>query len=241
MRALRIAMIIAAIAAPLGAQQAAQRGAPMPEFVVRTVPLHHLSSAEAVRLLTPYSLTPGGGVYETPGVRAVTIREVSKIFGDMMAVLTQYDREPGSITLYFQLIAAESTTVRDPAVAGLDSLLRGVLRYPGYRLLATTVASASEQHNVTQSLAADGQNFTLSVDVTDLRIDGNDASVHLNVDLSRPTATNMSTGRAISSTVLSTGVTVPVGQTVVLGAASTTNARHALILAVRPQLTTPKR
>jgi hypothetical protein len=213
----------------------------MPEFVVRTVPLHHLSSAEAVKLLSPYSQTPGGGVYEAPGVRAVTIREVSKIFSDMMGVLAQYDRERGSVTLYFQLIAAESSTVRDPAVAGLDSLLRGVLRYSGYRLLSTTVASASDAELVTQSLSADGEPLTLNVTVSDLRVDGNDASVHLAVDLRRPPMAMSNTGKPYSPTVLSTGVTVPIGQTVVLGAATTTSGRRALILAVRPQLATPKR
>jgi hypothetical protein len=243
MRAFPFAFVLAVLSAPLAAQQAATRTVgSTPEFVVRTVPLHHLTSAEAVKLLAPYSQTPGGGVYEAPGVRAVTIREVSKIFSDMIAVLGQYDREPGTVTLYFQLIAAESTTVRDPAVVGLDSLLRGVLRFSGYRLLSTAVASASEQQNVTQSLTADGEPLTLSVDVRELRVDGNDASVHLNVDLRHPPTAITSTGRSFASTVvLSTGVTVPIGQTVVLGAATTTSARRALILVVRPQLAAPKR
>jgi type II secretory pathway component GspD/PulD (secretin) len=242
MRALRVAVLAAVLSSPVAAQQqSAARPTSMPEFVVRTVPLHHLSSAEAVKLLSPYSQTPGGGVYEAPGVRAVTIREVSKIFSDMMGVLAQYDRERGSVTLYFQLIAAESTTVRDPAVAGLDSLLRGVLRYSGYRLLSTTIASASDAELVTQSLSADGDPLTLSVTVSDLRVDGNDASVHLAVDLRRPPMAISNAGKPYSSTVLSTGVTVPIGQTVVLGAATTTSGRRALILAVRPQLATPKR
>lgn len=241
MRALRIATFLAALAAPVAAQQqaAARTIGSNVEFVVRTVPLHHLSSSEAVKLLSPYAQTPGGGVYEAPGVRAVTIREVSKIFADMIAVLAQYDREPGNVTLYFQLIAAESTTVRDPAVVGLDSLLRGVLRFSGYRLLSTAVASASEQQNVTQSLTADGDPLTLSVDVRELRVDGNDASVHLNVDLRRPMAAVGGVMRSV--VVLSTGVTVPIGQTVVLGAATTTSSRRALILVVRPQLAAPKR
>ena len=66
-------------------------------------------------------------------------------------------------------------------MAGLDSLLRGVLKYTGYRLLTTSVASASEDGNVTQTLSADGESFTLEVFVNDLRVDGSEASVHLNV------------------------------------------------------------
>ena len=80
----------------------------------------------------------------SPNVRAVTIREVPKIFAEMMMVLGQYDRDPATVTLNFQLIAAENSNTRDPGVAGLDSLLRGVLKYTGYRLLTTSVASASE-------------------------------------------------------------------------------------------------
>jgi hypothetical protein len=234
MRALRIAALVlsTASATTLWAQQAAT-AKPIAglEFMVKTVPLHRLSSAEAVKLLQPYVQSPGGGVYEVPNVRAVTIREVSKVFSDMIAVLGQYDREPGSVTLYFQLIAAESTTVRDPALVGLDSLLRGVLRFSGYRLLATSIAAASGHEIVTQSLSADGDPLTLAVDVSDLRVEGNEASVHLNVDLRRqPTPT------VHAPTVLSTGVTVPIGQTVVLGASTTKGTKSALILTVRPQL-----
>ena len=171
-------------------------------------------------------------------IRAVTIRETPKIFAEMMAVLSQYDRDPASVTLNFQLIAAENTNTRDPGVAGLDSLLRTVLKYSGYRLLTTSVASASENGYVTQSLSADGDNFTLAVTVSDLRVEGNDASVHLSVSLTRNAVP--SKGQAQAS-VLSTGVTVPVGQTVVLGTSGIDSGQRALILTVRPQLASTKK
>jgi hypothetical protein len=240
MKALRVAVLALTLPAStlFGQQQAAARPSANVEFVVKTVPLHRLTSGEAVKLLSPYVQTPGGGVYEvSQNVRAVTIREVAKVYSDMLAVLGQYDREPGSVTLYFQLVAAESTTVRDPAVAGLDSLLRGVLRFSGYRLLSTSVATASGHELISQSLSADGEPLTLSVDVSDLRVDGNEASVHLNVDLRRPATIVTTTGTGHAGTVLATGVTVPIGQTVVLGAsATTTSSKRALILTVRPQL-----
>jgi hypothetical protein len=156
----------------------------------------------------------------------------------MMAVLSQYDRDPASVTLNFQLIAAENTNTRDPGVAGLDSLLRNVLKYSGYRLLTTSVASASENGYVTQSLSADGDNFALAVTVSDLRVEGNDASVHLSVNLTRNAVP--SKGQAAAA-VLSTGVTVPVGQTVVLGTSGIDNGQRALILTVRPQLASTKK
>ena len=240
MRIARIAALALLVArtSSATAQQAAAH-VTNADFVVKTVPLHHLSSAEAMRLLQPYVQTPGGGVFEiSPNVRAVTIREIPKIYADMMAVLGQYDREPMSVTLTFQLVAADNSNTRDPAVAGIDSLLRGVLKYSGYRLLGTAVATASEHGMVQQSLSADGEILTLNGDVSDLRVDGNDASVHLNVDLRR-SVTATQPGRPFAPNVLGTGVTVPMGQTVVLGtAASSLATQRALILTVRPQLAT---
>lgn len=234
-------LLIACVAAGSPAQQ--QSVAPARDIIVKTVPLHHFTSAEAVKLLSPYVQSPGGGVYEvSPNIRAVTIRETPKIYAEMMAVLIQYDRDPASVTLNFQLIAAENSNTRDPAVAGLDSLLRGVLKFSGYRLLTTSVASASENGYVSQVLSADGDNFTLAMNVSDLRVEGNDASVHLTVSLSR----NAVPSRGLPMTpVLSTGVTVPIGQTVVLGTSGIDNGQpmpqRALILTVRPQLASAKK
>lgn len=254
MRFVRLAIVAAllAFARVADAQQASasqSRPVEVPvtmvgSFIVKTVPLHHLSGAEAAKLLGPYVQTNGGGVFEiSPSVRAVTIREVPKIYAEMMTVLGQYDREPATVTLNFQLVAAENSNTRDPAVAGLDSMLRSVLKFSGYRLLSTSIANAGEHEAVSQTLAADGESLTLNVGVSDLRVDGSVASVHLNVDLSRsglPLAS--ANGRTIMSPrILSTGVTVPMGQTVVLGTASTENGQRALILTVRPQLAPAKK
>jgi hypothetical protein len=254
MKSFRASLFILLVAlSPSMAQQVETKPVVHGDLVVKTVPLHHLTSAEAVKLLSPYSLSPGGGVFEVSAkIRAVTIRETPKIYAEMMAVLGQYDRDPASVTLNFQLIAAENTNTRDPGVAGLDSLLRGVLKYSGYRLLTTSVATASEGGYVTQTLSADGETFTLQVSVSDLRTDGNDASVHLNVALNRnagpvPSSASTTGERPVTVKmqgpfqVLSTGVTVPVGQTVVLGTSATDVGQRALILTVRPQLTQAKR
>ena len=232
--------MVVALSSGAAAQQIDTRNAVMHgDFIVKTVPLHRLTSNEAVKLLSPYSQTAGGGVFEvSPSVRAVTIREVPKVFAEMMLVLGQYDRDPASVTLNFQLIAAENSNTRDPGVAGLDSLLRGVLKYTGYRLLTTSVASASDGGIVTQTLSADGETFTLQVFVNDMRVDGNDASVHLAVTLTR---NGVPSKGQTPSQVLSTGVTVPVGQTVVLGTSATDIGQRALILTVRPQLVPVKK
>jgi hypothetical protein len=204
---------------------------------VKTVALHHLSSGEAMRLLSPYSVTPNGGVFEVPNVRAVTIREVPRVYNEMLGVLEKYDREPAAVVLNFQLVVAEPTNTRDPAVAGIDSLLRNVLKFSGYRLLGTAVATTGENHIVTQTIAGDSETLSLSVEVRDVRVDGNDASVTLHVALERPAVapTTNSYGHARAD-LLSTGLTVPMGQTVLLGTSASENGQRALILTVRPQL-----
>ena len=211
------------------------------DFIVKTVTLHHLSSGEAMKLLSPYSVSPGGGVFEVPNVRAVTIREVPRIYIDMMNVLEKYDREPASVVLNFQLVAAEPTNTRDPAVAGIDSLLRNVLKFSGYRLLGTAVATTGENHEVTQTISGDSETLSLSVGLRDVRVEGNDASVMLYVSLVRPAIPAQSNGTAsvagrAAVNLLTTGVTVPIGQTVLLGTSASENGQRALILTVRPQL-----
>ena len=104
--------------------------------------------------------------------------------------------------------------------------------------MTTSVATASENGYVSQTLSADGETFTLGVSVSDLRIEGTAASVHLTVALSRNAAP--AKGQAAAS-VFTTGVTVPVGQTVVLGTSSTDSGQRALILTVRPQLASTKK
>lgn len=239
MKRLSLALLLIAGVSTASLAQQQSAVAPTRDIIVKTVPLHHLSSAEAVKLLAPYIQSPGAGVFEiSPQIRAVTIRETPKVFAEMQAVLGQYDRDPASLTLNFQLIAAENTNTRDPGVAGLDSLLRNVLKYSGYRLLTASVATASEDGTVSQALSAEGETFTLQVHVSDVRVEGSNASVHLGVSLMKTSPLPKGT---LAPMVLSTGVTVPVGQTVVLGTSATDTGQRALILTVRPQLTTVKK
>jgi hypothetical protein len=181
-------------------------------------------------------------VYEasaSSSIRAVTIREIQTVFNEMMAVLERYDRDPATVVLNFQLIAAENTNTRDPAVASLDTLLRSVLKFSGYRLLSTSVAAASEGQLVSQTISADGDPLTLSVQISELRTEGNDASVQLYVQLNKqgipPSAQNGGIPRPASE-MFSTGVRVPIGQTVVLGTSAAEGGTRAMILTVRPQL-----
>jgi hypothetical protein len=249
MRFVRLVALLALASTHAAAQQQSDTSRKAPasvvrqnDFIVKTVALRHLTSGEAVKLLSPYSMSPGGGVFEVPNVRAVTIRESQRIFNDMMSVLEKYDREPASVVLNFQLVAAEPTNVRDPAVAGIDSLLRNVLKFNGYRLLGTALATTSENRMVTQTISGDNEMLSLTVEAREVRVEGNDASVNLYVSLLRPAVPAQSNGtQSISGraavNLLTTGVTVPMGQTVLLGTSAIDNGKGSgLILTVRPQL-----
>jgi hypothetical protein len=66
----------------------------------------------------------------------------------------------------------------------------------------------------------------------------NDANVHLRVVLMRDAIPGRGGLQGHNPTlILSTGLTVPIGQTVVLGTSSVDGGQRALILTVRPQLT----
>jgi hypothetical protein len=110
--------------------------------------------------------------------------------------------------------------------------LRGVLKFTGYRMLNAAVANATEGGLVSQTLSADSEPLSLTVIVNDLRVDGNAASVHLQVSLAR----SLTSPRSPNANVLSTSVTVPIGQTVVLGTSAAESGQRAMILTVRPQL-----
>jgi hypothetical protein len=178
--------------------------------------------------------TAGGAQQAT--TRSVARDTARKIY-PKATNLRSAEHPAASISLTFQLIAAEDAPTRDPGLAGLDSLLRGVLRFNGYRLLGTAVVSAGEFADVTQTLTAtDQEAIKLSVSVRDVYLAGEASSVRLTVRMVRNYGLPNSTMRGMYDDLLTTGVTVPIGQTVVLGTAAVTGNVKALILTVKPQL-----
>lgn len=218
-------------------------------LTVRTVPLRHLTSQEAVKLLSPYSTTPGGGVFDVPNVRAVTIRETAAIWQEMNAVLDRYDRESQTVWLNFTLIRADNSGARDKSLAGLDTVLRDVLKFTGYHAIYFSYIRAAEGNIASQTLMADGRPVQLLATVERVTSEGGSQSVELHVTLSKKDTQTASTAtrgssattqlRPIDMNLLSTGLTIPMGHTVVIGTAA--DGARALILAVTPHLDQPKR
>ena len=144
----------------------------------------------------------------------------------------------------------------------LDATLRSVLRFSGYRLMAQGVATVGENSHLSQKLAqADTIGYytydiqanigtirlsdvTLQSQVSSTRsvstgqtvIDtGATGSVQLRVSLVKRGPSG-SPDRRDEQNVISTGLDVPLGHTVVLGTATSVKTGVALILTVKPEL-----
>jgi hypothetical protein len=220
--------------------------AQMSPMETKTIELKHLKPAEAVKLLRPYIVNGAGGVFDvSESIPIITIKDLAENIAKMEKVLAKYDHSPATIRLVFQLIEADTgvrtvsmSTRGTPLSVDLDSTLRSVLRFPVYRLLAQGVATTGEQATVSQQMgdASDGLVFKLRAFVGSIKLQEGSTSgtVRIDVGLSReglPTASGL-----VSETVMGTALDVPLGNTVVLGTASTRIGGTALILTVRPEL-----
>ncbi len=152
-----------------------------------------------------------------------------------------------SLLLRFQLIRPTGEATSDSAIVEIDSVLRELFHWRGYRLLSQAAITVDIPANTRgpltthQLLNADGQTLTLKVIVDSVM----PSKVRLSVDVSGYVA--QGTARSLT-TMLSTTVTVWFGNTVVLGstqpggaAAATMKGRGSvgagtLILAVKPEV-----
>lgn len=231
----------------------------------KTIELKHLKPEEAVNLLKPYLVNAAGMVtWVSPTMPIITIKDVPENITRMEKVLAKYDHSPATIRLIFQLIEAD-TGPRLINAAGtrgvasdLDATLRSVLRFSGYRLVAQGVATSGEDSYLAQKLAeADTigyYTYDIQANIGTIRL--SDAtlqsqslapvrsasqavvdtmatgSVRLHVSLvKRGPATNKD-----EQNVISTGLDVPLGHTVVLGTATSLKTGVAIILTVKPEL-----
>ena len=253
MKQLLSAIAVLCVATTLGAQQ--------PRMETKTIELKHLKPSEAVKLLRPYVVSSGGGVYDVAeNMPIITIRDAADNIDRMEKVLAKYDHTPAAVRLVFQLIEADTgprminaSNVSEQVPVELDSTLRSVLRFPVYRLKAQGIATTGELSYISQQMgdAGDGLHYSLSANVGPIKVqdaDGNArGTVQLQVGLHREGPQQMSqnnnmAGRPdkVVETMLATGVSVPLGTTVVLGTAATRINGVALILTVRPELVRAK-
>ena len=233
-RSIHLAVAIAcAVASSLDAQE-------QTPLVTRTIALRYLKPVDAARLVSPYIRSPQGGVYEAGAVRAVTIRETEPIVARIDSLIRENDHSPAVLAFRFQLIAADDTPTADPAIESIASTLRGLFRYKGYHLLGDGSTTAGEGESFSLTVAAGDDRFALDGDVSAIQ-GGATGSTRIRVRLSRAVGGTFQ-GKAIQSeSLLFTGLTVPLGQTIVLGSAAPGGGNKALILTVRPEVAIPPR
>jgi len=242
----------------------AQDTAPL---VTKTIPLRHLRAIDAARLASPYVRTEKGGVFDAgDGVQAVTVIETVSIVARIDSLIRENDRAPAVLVFRFQLISADDNPSRDPAIDSLEATLRNLFRYRGYHLLGQGTTTAGEPESFSLTVAAGEERFSIMGEVVRVQdesvrrtgspggpllvVDGavvnseqsRDAgTVRVRVRLARATGTTFQGRPAEAETLLSTGLTVPIGQTVVLGSAAPGGKTQALILTVRPEVAIPSR
>jgi hypothetical protein len=239
---------------------------PKSPLETKTIELKHLKPDEAVSLLKPYLVNVAGSVsWVSPNMPIITIKDVAENLSRMEKVLAKYDHSPATIRLVFQLIEADTgprmvSTSAERVSSDLDATLRSVLRFSAYRVLAQGIATSGEYSNISQKLAkADEFSYynisaevgTIRLSDATLQMDYSPArnassgqtlvdtsatgSVHLRVSLGKVTEVKIE-NRDNYQGVISTGLDVPLGHTVVLGTAATQKGGVALILTVKPEL-----
>lgn len=198
-----------------------------PGLETRTFELAHLEPMEAVEMVAPYVYTDRS---EAPGVVShfpggITVRETPDNLAKIERVLGRFDRAKPAVRLHFQIIEADGVTERDPRIADVESALRELFRFDGYRLVTEAQMGAVEGSSSMQALRQEGTEYGIRAVVQRIRAGGERGTVELHVALFSDRV----------GEVITTSMSVPVGQTVVLGSAQPEPGQRALILTVRPE------
>ena len=199
-----------------------------PELETHTFEVRYLSPGQVDLMVRPYVYTDRA---EAPGQLSVfdgglTVRETRDNLDRIARVLEERDRARPGVALYFQLIEADGPGEEDPRIQDVEAVLRELFRFEGYRLLSEARIGAMEGGRAIQGLRTpDGGEYQLVADVGSIRGTPERGSVEVEVRL-----------HGSREMYLETRITVPVGQTVVLGSSQLDPTGGATILTVRPEL-----
>jgi hypothetical protein len=205
-----------------------------PTVSVKTFPLHSLRPDDAAKLIAPYVQSAQGGVFDAGAIRAITVRETPPVLARIDSLLREHDRPREVLVLRFQLIAALDTAPprADPSIATIDSVLRRLFRFGGYRLLAEGTTTAEERNEFSLTMVANERQFSLAGFVEAVETTAGRSTAGLTITLSD---NGWLQGGSHPTRLFSTGLTMPLGQTLVLGsAAAASDKSPTLILAPAP-------
>jgi hypothetical protein len=183
----------------------------------KTFELGRLSNDEALALLTPY-IREGGYVSGKEKLISVTEKpDRLRLIGDL---LKQYDGggEAFDIALDVQVIEANGFESADPAIADIESTLRQMFKYRGYKLIGSTRIQTREDERFLQANPA----FKVQGHMQRLRASGNEQRIPITIGLQTDNGEMEST------------VTATLGKPVVLG--QSTVQGGAVILVIRPSI-----
>ena len=231
-----------AVAASLGLPALAGAQDPR-DLSVKTFKLKNLRPEDAAKLLGPYVNSPGGGVFEAGSIGAITVRETASVLVLVDSLLRVHDRARAAVSMRFQLIAALDSARRDPEIAGIETELRKLFKFAGYELIGEGTTLTEEMSDFTMTLSTrpklvDGQHrlsegFQIKGWIEGVEGTGADRTLRVTITLQ-----NASQGKD-APILLRTGLTMPAGQSVILGSARPSmsfGSRVALILVVQPDV-----
>ncbi|MEX2281232.1 MAG: hypothetical protein WEE89_01965, partial [Gemmatimonadota bacterium] len=174
------------------------------------------------------------GAVEGWNDHSVFVRGSDRVKNEVAALLAAEDKPKPPVVLKFQIIEANGFTQTDTSVAQVESVLRGLFRFNGYRLVAEAYIRTKEESTASQMIVGDnGQQYGINVRVDKVMRREGKASAEVTTELWVD---------APGLIALSNTVNMPDGQTIVLGTARTTGEgragqlRGALILVVMPEL-----
>lgn len=189
----------------------------------QTFELRYLQTDQAAGIIDPYVYgdRPGAKGRLSIAGNSLTVRETRDNLERIARVLAEYDKPRPELRLTFRVIEADGSVVTDPAIADVEAALRKLFRFRGYRLVGEGVVTASENNGVSQMIGGPAGVYRLDVTVHRVRGAGDSATVQMDV-------------RLLDG--LSTGLTIPLGKTAVVGSAQARTGKGTLILTVRPEL-----
>jgi hypothetical protein len=203
-----------------------------PSLDTRTFELQYLDVGLAAAMIDPYVYgdRPAGsrGMISIAD-NTVTVRETTDNLDKIARVLEQYDRPSPMVHLHFKVIEANGAAQTDSAIADVESALRRLFNFRGYRLLAQAMLGGLEGSEVRQQAGQGNRQFGIRALIHDVRGQGDSATVKMEVALWP------SDGNALLETTVSVGT----GRTVVLGSSQSQPQGTTLILAVQAELVSP--
>lgn len=203
-----------------------------PSLDTRTFELSYLDANLAAEMIDPYvygDRAEGGKGMISIADNVITVRETADNLEKIARVLEQYDVPSPMAQLHFKIIEADGAARTDSAIADVESALRRLFKFRGYRLIAQAIMGGVEGSEVRQQTGAGDQEFAIRVHIQDIRGSVDSGTVRMEVEL-WPRA---------GSAMLATTVSVGTGQTVVLGSSQSRPRGGTLILAVEAELVNP--